>query len=110
MKRLCRRSWGWWFVLLDRKHFKVKLLRFHDQGRLSKQYHNLRGELWLFLSGYGRFWRGGKEDDYGYFEAKCGDSILVERKYLHRYEAFKTTWVLEVQYGDECKESDIVRI
>lgn len=91
--RFCRRSWGWWLVLLDRKHFKIKLLRFKNGGKLSKQYHYFRNELWLFLS-------GPRKGGYSHYIAKEE----------HTYHAFVPTLILEVQYGEKCSEGDIVRV
>lgn len=51
MKRFVFRKWGWYLILLNHKKFKVKLLRFKKNGRLSLQYHNKRNELWLYLNG-----------------------------------------------------------
>lgn len=109
-KRFVRRSWGWYLVLLNRRHFKVKLLRFKAHHACSMQYHHHRSELWLFLRGDGEFWRGGEDDDYGYFDAHRGDSIVVDVNALHRYVAKRPTLVLEIQYGEKCEEEDIVRV
>ncbi len=105
MSRFVRRPWGWWLVLLDRPHFKLKLLRFNAAGALSLQYHNHRSELWLFLRGEGHFRR-----DSNYFEAKNGDVVKVSEGEKHRYVALTPTVVLEVQYGTKCIEEDIVRL
>lgn len=89
-KRLVFRTWGWYLTLLDRKHFKVKLLRFRAASRMSRQYHNLRNELWLFLN--------------------TGEFREIPARKLHTYRPRKTTYVLEIQYGEKCDEEDIVRI
>lgn len=92
-KRLVRRKWGHYFTILDYAHFKVKLLRFKAGRKLSKQYHRKRNELWLFLN-------GAHTGTYRYFPAGT----------LHTYYAAKTTWILEIQYGEYCDEGDIVRV
>lgn len=102
--RFARRKWGWWIVLLDRPSFKLKLLRFRKKGALSMQKHYLRSELWLFLKGGGLFL--GQED---YIAPSAGDYHMIEQKAWHKFIADKVTWVLEVQYGVACKESDIER-
>lgn len=92
--RYARRTWGWYFVLLDRKHFKVKLLKFKRKGRLSIQYHKLRNETWLFLSG-----------------KHSGEYWYIPQGDVHTYYAEnEAPLVLEIQYGELCDESDIVRI
>jgi mannose-6-phosphate isomerase-like protein (cupin superfamily) len=101
-----RRKWGWYLTLLDREHFKVKLLRFNMKAKLSNQYHLKRNELWLFLSGEGLF-LGGKN---GMATTKSGDYIHVPCKTNHEYSPFTKTLVLEIQYGEKCEEADIVRL
>lgn len=91
--RFIHRKWGWYFVLLNRERFKVKILRFKSGGKLSKQYHRKRNELWLFLNGkHSGTWR--------YFPAGA----------VHTYYAAKATYVLEIQYGECCVEEDIIRV
>lgn len=93
MARIVRRSWGFYITLIDRWQFKVKLLRFKKGGKLSKQYHTHRAELWLFLSG-----------------RNAGNWAHIEREEIHTYYATIKTWVLEIQYGEKCEEEDIVRV
>jgi hypothetical protein len=89
-KRFVKRGWGWYLVLLNGKNFKVKLLRFKRGGKLSRQIHHYRNELWLHLH------------DGTYREIRKGE--------LHSYWAYKPTYVIEVQYGEKCVEEDILRI
>jgi mannose-6-phosphate isomerase-like protein (cupin superfamily) len=90
--RLVFRTWGWYLVLLNRKRFKVKLLRFNGKRRMSRQYHKFRNELWLFLTGAhkGTWRKHHKRKEHTY----TGDKALV----------------IEIQYGSKCEESDIVRL
>jgi hypothetical protein len=91
--QIVRRKWGIYITLLDRKHFKVKLLRFKKGGQLSTQYHHLRSELWCFLTG------------------ECaGDYMRIDQEAIHTWYARKPAWVLEIQYGEKCIEEDIVRL
>ena len=93
MKRLVRRKWGWYLVLLNRRNFKVKLLRFKAYGRLSYQYHYHREELWLFLTG-----------------KKNGTVMHFKKRELHTYCPSAATYILEIQFGERCDENDIMRI
>jgi len=106
--RLVRRKWGFYITLLDRKQFKVKLLRFKPFGKCSEQWHRKRNELWLFLGGKGRLDVGGEIHNKD--ENLNGKYFLIHRGEVHQYEAYEKTWVLEIQYGSKCEESDIVRI
>lgn len=103
-KRFCKRPWGWWLVLLHRKHFKIKLLYFKKGQSLSRQIHYYRGELWLFLKGVGSFYSNGRK------EMRKGSFINVPPLSVHQFTAHRPTLVLEVQYGEECDENDIVRL
>lgn len=105
MTRFVRRHWGWYFVLLDFAHFKVKLLRFPRSGALSLQTHDLRNELWLFLTGEGQFKRATH-----YRPVSAGDYMLVSKNMEHAYCAREASWIIEVQFGEKCVESDIVRL
>lgn len=107
-KRFARRKWGFYLTLLDRKHFKVKLLWFKKWGELSLQKHEKRGECWMFLSGRGNI--GQCEDGFFTGIAKEGDYLHIPKGSWHQYQAHKTTLVLEVQYGERCDEGDIVRL
>lgn len=99
--QFARRPWGWWLVLLSRKHFKVKLLRFKRGGAISLQRHEHRNELWLFLSGGGKM---------AYSTApRPGDYKMIRHGHWHQYTATKPTLVLEIQYGSQCNEMDIER-
>lgn len=103
--RLVRRQWGWYLTLVRRKRFRVKLLRFTAHQECSYQYHLHRNELWLFLKGKGALLLG-KE----YNDAKPGEWYLIDEAMKHQYRAHKTTYVLEIQFGTDCREDDIVRI
>lgn len=90
--RIVKRTWGWYWTILDREHFKVKLLCFRRGKRMSNQFHRLRDELWLFLN-----------------DTRSGSYFSIPRGEYHTFCADKTTYVLEIQYGDKCIEEDIVR-
>lgn len=103
--RLVRRRWGWYFTIINSRKFKVKLLRFSRHEECSYQFHYKRNELWLFLKG-----KGGMIIDGEYLEPVKGDWYAIYEGVRHQFRAWKTTYVLEIQFGEECKEEDIVRI
>lgn len=96
-----KRNWGFYIVLLDYRHFKIKLLRFKKGAKLSHQFHNYRSELWLFLKGVGKF-----NNDI----VAAGDYILTLPKDKHIYYSSGITWAIEVQFGEKCVEEDITRL
>lgn len=106
--RLVFRTWGWYLVLLDRKHFKVKLLRFKKWSELSFQRHFHRGEAWCVLRGIGN--KGDCEDGFFTGVLSSGDYWHIGKERWHKFQATTVTWILEVQYGEKCVEEDIVRL
>lgn len=44
------------------------------------------------------------------FPISVGDYAYVESGSVHTYRAEKPTWVLEIQFGYKCEETDIVRL
>lgn len=109
--QLVKRAWGHYLVLLNRRNFKVKLLRFRRGGRLSVQKHLFRNELWLFLSGNGQM-RVSQElySTEAHNFIGMGNAINIEKKFWHTFTANIATWIIEVQYGSKCEESDIIRL
>lgn len=104
-----RRKWGFYITLIDRAKFKVKILRFEQFGKLSKQWHKYRNELWLFLNGQGKLIINddiAMNDDMSY----NGRYFLIKRGDVHEFIAWKSTWIIEIQFGDKCVEEDIVRL
>ena len=103
--RLVKRKWGHYLTLLDYGKFKVKILRFKERQSCSYQFHSYRNELWLFLSGGGRFLLDGETS-----LINKGDFKIVSTRGKHRFTAAKITYVLEIQFGEKCDENDITRI
>jgi len=102
--KFSKRKWGWYLTLIEREHFKVKILRFHQSKACSFQSHKQRAELWLFLTGEGEFTK-----DLAKMNYKRGDYATVGRHIMHKFHATKSTYVLEIQYGTKCEEKDITR-
>lgn len=85
---------------------KVKVLVLDNGKNVSYQRHNSRGEVWSVLSGKGTM----IVDDLT-FEVKQGDIISIPKGVWHTAKADdnKKLEVLEVQFGTETSEDDIVR-
>ncbi len=98
------RDWGYWIVLWKGKRFKIKLLRFKQGGAISLQRHIHRGEFWVCLKGYGKLRKGNQAETFSE-----GSYANIPRNYWHRYVAYRNTWILEIQYGEQCEETDIIR-
>ena len=102
-----RRPWGFYTVINQGKHFKVKLVEVLPGKRLSLQRHQHRSEHWVVVSGKAH--------------VECGANILVLRpnhstyipkRTMHRLENLskkRSLRIIEVQCGPHIEETDIER-
>ena len=115
------RRWGWWRVLAEgdaltsifksKKRWKAKLLSIQPGKSISKQYHLKREEKWIIIQGNGTIEIEGFEDYRG--DYINGDMFEVYRGQIHKItntDEELDTIILELQYGDETEEDDIVRL
>ena len=105
------RKWGSFFNLFQTKNIKVKELIVRPGKEISFQRHFKRNEIWLVSEG---------SCYVSYLENSNKKKIKLE-KYDH-YIVLMGEWhqiinpfkepvhIIEIQYGEECKESDIQRI
>ena len=101
------RPWGYFEVLLATPTYKVKRFVVKPGYRLSYQYHRYRREHWSVLEGSGRVTINAKT-----VPTSANDTFYIERGDLHRVHntGMKDLVIIEIQFGDKCEESDIVRI
>jgi cytidyltransferase-like protein len=105
------RQWGKFMTYYDSKEAKVKRLVIDPAKSISMQYHNSRSEFWFVESGEGILYT---MTDHGEKQIKTlrkHDSYHIEVGQWHRVEnsGSEPLQVIEIQYGSECKEEDIVR-
>lgn len=105
------RNWGNYRVIHETgKTFKVKELNVEPGKSLSMQKHELRSEFWFVVEGYATlytFENGEKlKGVYGAHE-----DIWIPKNQWHRLsnETNEPLRVIELQYGEECTELDIIR-
>ena len=103
----CERPWGRYFVLDDKRAYKIKRIEVDPKARLSYQYHMKRAECWTIIEGQGTVTIDGVEQ-----KVTAGDSIKINRKAKHRiFNSGNYVLVfIEVQTGTYFGEDDIVRI
>ena len=100
------RGWGEFFVLDEFPTTKVKRLVIKKDKNISYQYHNNRSEFWSIAQGEGYLILDGVLT-----RVSAGDTVFIEKNVKHSIKAINGDLViLEVQYGTECNEDDIVRI
>jgi mannose-6-phosphate isomerase len=100
------RPWGYYQVLLDEDHFKVKWIVVYPGKRLSLQRHQYRAEHWYILSGTAIVQSGGSEVLMG-----IGESIDIPERTSHRLQnpGEENLIIIEIQRGEYCGEDDIER-
>lgn len=100
------REWGEFFVLDEFPTAKVKRLIIKEGKNISYQYHNNRSEFWTIVKGKGFLVLDGVLT-----EVSTGDTLIIEKNAKHSVKSINGDLIiLEVQYGTECNEDDIVRI
>ena len=108
-----RRDWGEWVVLEDYDSCKIKELKVLPGKSLSWQSHEHRNELWFVREGTATIYYS--SDDQGkdvFVTTKTqNDTFMITKRKWHQLvnETDKTVSVIEIQYGNECVEHDILR-
>ena len=104
--RFAERDWGQWKVYDEAKEWKVKQLVIYPGQSLSNQKHAKRNEFWHVLSGQCVL----KLEDKDII-LNANDSYSINKNEWHQGTNVGDILcnILEIQYGEECIESDIER-
>lgn len=102
-----KRPWGSYFVIENKKSYKIKRIEVEPGQRLSYQYHTKRSEAWTIIKGVAHVTLDGVEQVYNE-----GETVLIPVGVKHRVENVgKNKLVfIEVQTGKYFGEDDIVRV
>jgi mannose-6-phosphate isomerase len=109
------RDWGWWRVLWHfDKNCKLKELVVHPNSRLSWQQHKYRSEIWFVRKGtatiYHSMDREGIKDVFKVTKTeRQTQKILKYQWHCLANETDEILSIVETQFGDDCRESDIIR-
>ncbi|MFD0671323.1 sugar phosphate nucleotidyltransferase [Cohnella sp. GCM10027633] len=104
------RRWGWYKVLdygkfeSDRQML-IKRIFLHSGKNSSYHFHRKRSEVWTVLSGEGELLLDDKP-----IRLRAGDVITIPAFARHGIRATTDLELLEVQYGQELTEEDIIRL
>jgi mannose-6-phosphate isomerase-like protein (cupin superfamily) len=102
------RPWRYYEELLVRDGYRVKRLVISPGQRTSLQYHVHRREYWVVTEGDGDVMYGSMEG--GVCLGK-GSTWVVEKEMKHRLRAGPNGMtVVEIQLGEICEETDVVRL
>ena len=101
------RPWGAWTVLEAGAGYKVKRLEVLPGKRLSLQKHFCRSEHWVVVQGTARVINGD-----GVFVLEMNQSAFIPLGAIHRLENPDSALLvlIEVQSGNDLRETDIVRL
>lgn len=101
------RPWGRWKVVEANPSFTLKTIEVDPGERLSLQYHNHRSEHWVVVAGQGLVTIGGDT-----IRVERGSHIYIPRETKHRVanDGEPVLIFVEVQFGDQLQEADIVRV
>jgi cytidyltransferase-like protein len=106
------RPWGYYRVLHEAPGVKVKELTINPGQKLSMQKHNKRSEYWLVSEGESLV-SGQLSGEYKLPTVRLDkhDSHFVAKEQWHQLiNPFdEPCRIIEIQYGEECVESDIER-
>ena len=107
LSRKVLRPWGFYVVLEESSHRKIKKIVVKPYARLSLQMHRYRKEHWTVLQGTAFVER---EDENFFLNQEDSISIPIQAK--HRLSNVTDHWleVLEVQSGSVVWEDDIIRL
>ena len=109
------RQWGTFFNLFETKNIKVKELIVKPGKSMSFQRHFKRNEIWLVSEGSCVVTFSTKETSQDKQQIKLNkfDHYHVPIKHWHQISNPSNnvkTHIIEIQYGEDCLESDIERI
>jgi glycosyltransferase involved in cell wall biosynthesis/quercetin dioxygenase-like cupin family protein len=101
------RPWGYYEVLCENDHHKVKKIVVYPEKRLSLQKHEYRSEHWIVVSGTALVESQSEE-----WVLQRGDSIDIPVHNLHRVTNVgdQSLVFIEIQMGEVLEENDIIRI
>jgi len=105
------RQWGKFMTYYDSKQTKIKKLVIEPNKSISMQYHNSRSEFWFVESGEGKIYTLIDNKEVFLKTVSKHDYYHVDVRQWHRIENPNTAKleIVEIQYGDQCVEQDIVR-
>ena len=108
----CKRDWGEWKVLNDYNNTtKIKELVVFPGQKLSWQSHEHRSELWFVREGLATVYYSKDGVDVLKTKLKKHESFTIPTYQWHQLCNFEeeVLSVIEIQYGSNCVESDILR-
>ena len=107
------RQWGYYNVLHENgKEVKLKELTVDPGACLSMQRHFKRNEFWFVSEGEATIYSMILDQTTCLGKFKKFENLFIQKGQWHRLcnETAEPLKIIEIQYGDDCVEEDIVRL
>ena len=100
------RPWGWFEILYEEQHLKIKKILVKPRKRLSYQSHEGRTENWTIIQGQAVVILEDRRNPL-----TCNQMIFIPARAKHRIENSGTEDLIfiEIQTGSYLGEDDIIR-
>ena len=114
MDGIVKRDWGYWDVLQEYDGTcKVKELVVNPGCNLSWQKHEHRSEHWFCSRGTATVYYSADDSGYEVFKTNVTQfrtfDIMQGKWHQLANETDEPVHIIEIQFGRECRESDIIR-
>ncbi|OQW86889.1 MAG: mannose-6-phosphate isomerase [Rhodoferax ferrireducens] len=102
-----QRPWGWYETVSEAPGFKIKRIGVHPGQQISLQKHRHRAEHWVVVQGVAHVTL-----DEQVFDLTVGQACDIALGQVHRLanQTPDAVEIVEVQFGDELREDDIIRL
>lgn len=106
MKSFINKPWGSYKIIEEGKNFLVKKLFVKPQSKLSLQSHENRSEHWIVVQG-----KAEVTIDDKVIKLECNETVFIPQKSKHSLanNDSQDLIVIEVWYGEDLRENDIIR-
>ena len=106
MNSIVQKPWGFYKVIEESANYLVKIIVVKPQEKLSLQSHKYRSEHWIVVQGIATV-----TIDKFIKKLISNESIYIPKKAKHRLENNNKNdlKIIEVQYGTDLREDDIIR-
>jgi mannose-6-phosphate isomerase len=101
------RPWGWYETVSALPGNKIKRIRVHPGQQISLQKHYQRAEHWVVVMGTARVTIGERQFDLQPREA-CDIALGQVHRLANRTD--EPVEIIELQFGDDLSDDDIVRL
>ena len=106
MASIVSKPWGFYQVIEEGEKYKIKRIVINPGGKLSLQNHQHRSEHWVVVKGEAEV-----TIENNITVLNLNEYIFIPHKAKHRLanNSFEDLIIIEIWYGDNLSEEDIIR-